>query len=418
MRRTREENARLDRLAGSGEGWGGGLPLPLLFAAILNEILDYGPASHERLTEIASTTLAFKTSQVMSTWKSWDEFTRDVLDQMEAQGILTSDGYTWTPGDGLVTDTYLEVIPSRKWKGRKYPSDGVTVWEKEERDRRNRESHAEHEATSLVGNLRPPAPTHVSELRESAARVGHLYPVLVDQHGRILDGAHRKAADPNWEEKLRVVSSEEEALAVSLDANRGSPLSPTVQRRVTELIGELSGTNQIKRDRIESELLRDASQSNHVIAALVGASDPTVGTVRTELLNFSSIHDYRFKGGQGKTTGEHSPRCWCQADAEEAQDAQTDSRPQVLTDELQDQVITAVANGLVTNESDVRKLTGLKVAAAKTALRTARAVVSDRRQRYQPASEPEPVEEPHVHDWGPWVRLRQCADCGEQEVDE
>jgi ParB-like chromosome segregation protein Spo0J len=397
MPRTREENARLDRLAGSGEGWGGGLPLPLLFAAILNEILDYGSASHERLTEIASTELAFKTSQVMSVWESWEDFTTDVLAQMEARRILASDGYTWTAGDKLATDTYLEVIPSRAWKGRKYPADGVTVWDKQERERRSRESHAEHEATSLVGNFRDAAPDHVSEIRQSVAQVGQLYPVLVDQHGRILDGGHRKAADPNWPERRMTVRSEQEALAIGLWANRGKPLAPKVQARVTELIGELAGTSQLKRERAEAALLADPSRSNRDIGREVGCSDNTVRDVRRELEETAQIAQFTASGGRGVTTG-----------------TITDTRPRVLTDEKQAEVDALVASGAT--RAAVVEQTGLKENTAQRAMEKARERI---KRTPEPQSSPIAEEEAeHIHDWGPWIRIRQCVECGEQEIEE
>ena len=60
MSPSREENERLDKLAGSGKGSGGGLPLPDLFAAMLNELLDNPPVSSGRMAEIASSVLSFK----------------------------------------------------------------------------------------------------------------------------------------------------------------------------------------------------------------------------------------------------------------------------------------------------------------------------------------------------------------------
>ncbi len=65
------------------------------------------------------------------------------------------------------------------------------------------------------------------------------------------------------------------------------------------------------RARIKQELIADASRSNVQIAETVGTSDPTVGTVRAELLKFRSIHAYLFKGGQSIRAGEHSEKCWC-----------------------------------------------------------------------------------------------------------
>jgi hypothetical protein len=99
-------------------------------------------------------------------------------------------------------------------------------------------------------------------------------------------------------------------------------------------------------------------------------------------------------GGQGITTG-----------------TITDPRPRVLTEEKQAEVDALVASGATRNQ--VIEQTGLKANTAQRAMEKAR-----ERNRRQAAPEPEPMEEAHTHDWGPWVRLRQCAECGEQEVEE
>jgi len=46
---------------------------------------------------------------------------------------------------------------------------------------------------------------HLKRLKLSANKVGQILPVIKDQHGKILDGVHRKQVDPNWKEtKIRV----------------------------------------------------------------------------------------------------------------------------------------------------------------------------------------------------------------------
>jgi hypothetical protein len=58
-----EKERRLDKLAGSGQGSVGGLPLPDLFAALMNEVLDAAPVTQEPMTEIASSSLSFRRRQ-------------------------------------------------------------------------------------------------------------------------------------------------------------------------------------------------------------------------------------------------------------------------------------------------------------------------------------------------------------------
>jgi hypothetical protein len=83
-----EKERRLDKLARSGQGSGAGLPLPDLFAALLDEVLDAAPVTQERMTEIASSSLSFKEQAVFATWPSWEAFTADVLAQLESRGII------------------------------------------------------------------------------------------------------------------------------------------------------------------------------------------------------------------------------------------------------------------------------------------------------------------------------------------
>lgn len=298
MARSREEAKRLDRLAGSGKGWGGGLPLPLLFAAILNELLDHGPANDERLVEIASSTLEFKTNQVMSTWPSgWASFTSDVLAQMESSRMIRRDESGWVTGEDFLTGHPLTIIPARR--GSK--ADGVTVWEAEERDALSRADHIEHEVTSTVGGLwpdgnglRPVDHSRVARIRESEPEVGQLYPVLVDQHGRILDGKHRKAANPDWREYKIPVESDEMALAVALWANDGVPLEPEIRKRVEELILGAKTAQEKQRERIRQALLDNPELAHNAIAKRLGLGNSghvTVGRECRELIVQCTIRE-------------------------------------------------------------------------------------------------------------------------------
>lgn len=301
MSSRHDEPERLGRLAGTGEGSGGGLPLPVLFLAILTEMLDNGPASTEHLTGIAVSALKFKSNNVMTTWGSWETFTDDVLEQMASREIISrGDDDLWQLGDKFRTGVPLVIIPAGK--GRK--ADGATIWPKDEREQLSKAHHAEREALSMVGRMRPVENQRVNAIRQSEPEVGQLYPVLVDQHGRILDGAHRLEANPHWRRHTIRVDSEEMALAVGLWANSGQPLPAKVRARITELIGDLAGTNQIKRDRIKAALLEDANRSDRVIAGLLGVSQPTVGQVRRELEETDKIYQFsRDQGGRPRKDG-------------------------------------------------------------------------------------------------------------------
>jgi hypothetical protein len=298
--RREHEGERLGRLAGTGKGSGGGLPLPDLFSAILNELLDNGPANSKRLTGISTSTLEYKSNNVMATWGSWEALTDDALKQMASREIVSqNDDGLWDLGGKFTAGVPLVVIPAGK--GRK--ADSVTIWPKGEREQLNRADHAEREAVSMVGRMRPVDNQRVSAIRQSEPEVGQLYPVLVDQNGRILDGAHRLEANPNWRKHTIKVDSEEMALAVGLWANSGQPLPAKIKARITELIGDLSGSNQIKRDRIKATLLEDASRSDREIGRLVGSDHKTVSDVRSQLVQTGEIPQFQQTGGRGVTTG-------------------------------------------------------------------------------------------------------------------
>jgi hypothetical protein len=397
MGRSRLENERLDRLA-SEVRRGGGLPLPLLFGGLLEELLDNGPTGDERLVRITSEVLSGKTAKLAETWDgSWEKLADDALQQLQSEGLVARNGDgLWRVGEKFRAGKNLRTIPARKGLN---AADHVTVWEKAEREARSRASYLEAEAAASIGagRIRPVDSSHAADLRRSASEIGYIYPVVKDQYGRVLDGGHRLEADPDWPFKKIPVRDDQHALAISLDANRGKPLPPKVQARVTELIGDLAGTNQIKRDRVKAALLADPSRSDRDVGRRVGCNHSTVNVVRRDLEENGEISHFEFGPGRGRTTG-----------------VPAEPRPPVLTADVQAQVTAGVADGAITSETDVRDMFDLKVAAAKTALRTARAVVNDRQQREQ-APEPEFISEPepeHVHDLGP--RFRECIECGER----
>jgi hypothetical protein len=69
----------------------------------------------------------------------------------------------------------------------------------------------------------PKIPTQrqvISDLKHSAALVGKLYPVLVDKHGKIIDGRCRLEADPNWPRvEVKSVDSEKGRLLARIISN-------------------------------------------------------------------------------------------------------------------------------------------------------------------------------------------------------
>lgn len=58
------------------------------------------------------------------------------------------------------------------------------------------------------------------DLKKSESKIGQLYPILVTKDGKIIDGFHRKDADPNWKTLVvPEIDDEEKLLAARLIAN-------------------------------------------------------------------------------------------------------------------------------------------------------------------------------------------------------
>lgn len=260
-------------------GSGGGLPLPDLFSAILNELLDHESASDERMTEITSSVLSFKTEQVFYTWPTWQALTDDVLAQMESRSLIQRENGFWVRSSNLVTGQMLEIIPARKSKGSK--PDGVIVWPKDERNARSKAAHKVAEIAALAGSLRPDNPglrpvdkKRAQQIHQTVPEVGHLYPVLVDQYGRILDGKHRKAADPDWPAIEVQVDSDEMALAIALWANSGKELPAGVRGTIEAVVLEEKAAREKRQEEIRTALLENPQLSHYAIAKRLGGVQP------------------------------------------------------------------------------------------------------------------------------------------------
>lgn len=74
---------------------GGGLPLPLVFSAVVQRLLDTGPANTEQLQETVTASLKFKEDRVVQVWRSWPRFTRAILDQLADDEVIEHVGEGW-----------------------------------------------------------------------------------------------------------------------------------------------------------------------------------------------------------------------------------------------------------------------------------------------------------------------------------
>lgn len=59
------------------------------------------------------------------------------------------------------------------------------------------------------------------DLKKSTENIGYLYPVILDVNGNIVDGNHRKEADPNWRTEINEnLDTPEKVLKAKLIANK------------------------------------------------------------------------------------------------------------------------------------------------------------------------------------------------------
>lgn len=84
------DSDRLIRLAGdSKKASGGGLPLPDVFTAVIQELLDHGPQDDTVLVKVIMGKFSgLQEKRVLSIWGTWEEFTADILAQLQDSGIM------------------------------------------------------------------------------------------------------------------------------------------------------------------------------------------------------------------------------------------------------------------------------------------------------------------------------------------
>ncbi len=95
-----------------GDG-GGGLPLPLAFSTVVEEILDYDYASFERLGNVLSDALRFKEDRVLSSpFKTWAGFTEAIVEQLEAIRVIQKLNGAYFLGEAFQPGTRITAIPN------------------------------------------------------------------------------------------------------------------------------------------------------------------------------------------------------------------------------------------------------------------------------------------------------------------
>ena len=308
MTYSRSARDRLLRLVGDGKS-GGGVNLSLLFATLLDRLQDDGRLTVSGGLQAIEVPLGNQFSRIQhlyggsgSAGDAMAEFMTDCLEQLEYQGIAQRDGHSWVSGPRYQVGVRMIVIGT--FDGRKIDV-GHTVVPREDRDRvssqqdlpsRIREDVARLaqllEPTAV--GLRPIRQGTIDSLRDSVQRWGIRpeFPVLRDQHGRILSGRHRlevaRQLNTTWPVQVIEVRDDREAIEIALAANFGRSWSSDDIKRL-EASGLRSTHRKTAERLVQLVLLGNPNRSNHAIARLVGCDDDTVAMVRRALEDTSEI---------------------------------------------------------------------------------------------------------------------------------
>jgi ParB-like chromosome segregation protein Spo0J len=216
--------------------------LASLFRVILNQVQDSG-GGVETAALTAPVQGAVSNHARVEHWYGahadgppWSALIGDALDQLQQRKLIErDDGGPWRTGPKFTTGKKLAIIQARKGR---HGAVGLTLYSAAEREARGLAEKQRMEITSLAGSLRedspglrPLAPEHVDTLERSMRDYGYRaeFPILVDQHDRILDGRHRMAAarragipEPLPKRKVTVASDEEAVgFAILVNLQRG-----------------------------------------------------------------------------------------------------------------------------------------------------------------------------------------------------
>lgn len=311
---TKNDNARLDRLASETRG-GGGLVLPSLFGAMLEELLDNEKADYAHMVSITKQVCSNKTKKLAETWSgSWEYLTNDALGQLVHKGYVAQlDSEWWRLGENFKPGISLETIQARNGLN---SADHVTVWLKDEREARADTAYLDTEVEQMIQQPRGRSHNHqiMNELRSSKEQDGYLDPVIVDARGVTIDGRHRLEIDPNWPKHvMEHITTDEQVIAAIIGRDtwyrKGQQkLSDNAREKIIAIQGKAATQSQIKRARIETELRADAARSNSAIAELVGVRQTLVAAVRKLSEESEDIHCYV---NRSRWRTEHSVECWC-----------------------------------------------------------------------------------------------------------
>ena len=113
--------------------------------------------------------------------------------------------------------------------------------------------------------------TEEFDLKRSKEIVGHLYPVLLDAHGNVIDGLHRLEVDPNWpKQKLGWVKTDKDRELVRAHANlMRRHVELEERKRQFESLARLMAEAGVKKKEIAAEMARIVPFSDRYVRMLL-----------------------------------------------------------------------------------------------------------------------------------------------------
>lgn len=94
------------------------------------------------------------------------------------------------------------------------------------------------------------------DLKESARKIGKLYPILLDGHGNVIDGKRRLEADTNWPKiRLNEIKSKEQLTIAKLASNVcRREISAKEKSGMLEELAEMYIQKGVRRERLAYEI--------------------------------------------------------------------------------------------------------------------------------------------------------------------
>lgn len=318
------DSQRLDRLVGDGNSEAG-IDLASLFRVILNQVQD----SADGIDTAAFTVpvrAAVSNHARVEHWYSahaadpWAALIGDALGQLESRGLLAQGDGKWRTGPDFTTGKRMIVVPGRKGR---HKSVGVILYAADDREARGVAEKQRMEITSLAASLRedgrglrPLDKDHVAALEQSMRDYGYRpeFPVLVDRHGRILDGRHRIAAARRVGVDMPpprpvAIDSDEEAVGFALLVNFQRGWTTAERNRINadlraagltmENFGQQLGT-AARRELLAAALREHADWPHYKIAKMLGVGQHTVERACAEEVSQRLTSECSHRGiGQG-----------------------------------------------------------------------------------------------------------------------